>query len=72
MTLREWLNEKGPGAMTRLARDSGVSEQTLRAVARGLRMNRFDKANAVSIATGGLVTLDDLCGDPAARKKRKR
>lgn len=44
-----------------LAEKSGVSLLTLQNVERGGRIVRYDKAKQVSKATGGKVTIRDLC-----------
>lgn len=44
-----------------LSEASGVSTQTISSVARGARMNRYDLAKAISVATQGAVTVEELC-----------
>jgi transcriptional regulator with XRE-family HTH domain len=48
-----------------LAKKSGVSLLTLQGVERGATMRLFDKAKAISVATGGEVTVMELCDDSA-------
>ena len=44
-----------------LSESSGVSLLTLQQVERGGRMTNYTKAKQVSEATGGKVTIKDLC-----------
>jgi hypothetical protein len=44
-----------------LAKKSGVSYMTLTIVERGGKMVHYDKAKCVSQATGGAVTVEELC-----------
>jgi DNA-binding transcriptional regulator YdaS (Cro superfamily) len=44
-----------------LAEESGVSFQTCSTAYRGAAMNRYDKAKAIQTATGGRVTIKELC-----------
>lgn len=61
-SLSEWCDARGRGAMADLARESGVSYQTIQKVAtHGQRVVRYDVAKAISDATGGEVTVKDLC-----------
>lgn len=66
MKLRQWVTEQ-KGDRTRrdvlidLAKASQVSLMTLLAVDRGAVMSQYPKAKAVSEATGGDVTIKELC-----------
>ena len=41
--------------------ESKVSMLTLRGLMRGQKLVRYDKAKAISEATGGKVTIEELC-----------
>lgn len=45
----------------RLAATSGVGVRTIRLTFRGYRLARYRLAKALSDATGGAVTVEDLC-----------
>jgi hypothetical protein len=47
--------------LTVLARKARVSLMVLQGVERGARMGQYAKAKAVSEATGGKVTIKELC-----------
>jgi DNA-binding transcriptional regulator YdaS (Cro superfamily) len=55
MTFREWA-EANPGNLVRVSEESGVSRQTITALAKGMRLDSYKRALAVSKATDGLVT----------------
>jgi transcriptional regulator with XRE-family HTH domain len=68
MTLHEWIDRRvsALGVSRRailedLSDLAGVSVVTLSAVDRGARLGRYDKARALSEATGGKVTIKELC-----------
>jgi hypothetical protein len=67
MTLAEYLAEKaergeGRGEMARLARDSKLDYSTVWKIAkREHRLTEYPKAKALSDATGGLVSVEELC-----------
>jgi hypothetical protein len=74
MTLDEWVKAEQAAAvehkgekpsvltvLTRLADAAGVSVMTIRPVAKGSTMGLFDKALAVSRATGWKVSVPELC-----------
>ena len=77
MTFDQWLDAQVTAAKDRgehttrramckqVADASGVSLQTLMPVASGMRMGLYEKARAISAATGWAVTIPELCGDKA-------
>lgn len=75
MKLEQWIKEQiesksatgKKDAYKRLAatiREAGgetVSVLTIENVAGGLRIKKYDKAKAIELATGGAVTIAELC-----------
>lgn len=68
MTLEEWVVSevaKGNTNKTSVLRDladrSGVSLVTLLSVAKGMPITMYPKAQAISAATEGQVTVKELC-----------
>ena len=68
MRLEEWVAKKVKAEVTtrsrvvkKLAADSGVSKVTLDYVLRGALMQKYDLARRVSEATGGEVSIQELC-----------
>lgn len=62
MTLREYVNKNG-GAETlaRISEESEVSMVTLRHVMSGMKLKLYEKAKAISTATRGKVSVQELC-----------
>ncbi len=74
MTLEQWIyDQQLTQAKTKtailkdLATQSGGSLVTLQFVCRGSRLVSYPKARAVSLATGGRVTVRELCEKEALR-----
>lgn len=68
MTLTDWItacvDKSGMNRTTireRLASASGVSLVTIANVDNGMRLKNYDKAKALSDATKGSVTTEELC-----------
>jgi hypothetical protein len=61
MTFAEWVKDQPYGVMKRLEREHGFGYQTLSRVKRGERLKRYDIARRLSAATGGAVSIADLC-----------
>lgn len=68
MKLSDWVakeakrqSEFKTNVLKRLAKQSGVSLLTLQIVERGGNMDSYGKAKQVSEATGGKVSVKDLC-----------
>ncbi len=61
MQLSHWIKREGRGAITRICRESGVAYSTIYTAYRGQRIGRYATAKAISDATGGEVTVEDLC-----------
>ena len=64
MRLSKWLADKGRGAKAELQRVSGVSYTTIQKAERGIPIRNYAVAQKLSEATGGDVSVRDLC-DPA-------
>jgi hypothetical protein len=65
MKLKEWIDRQPGDTRTevyaRLAEESGVSLQTISSVDRGMLLKSYPRAKAISEATGGAVTVEELC-----------
>ncbi len=44
-----------------LAEATGISDETIANVDRGMRLKTYDRAKAIEAATKGLVTVQELC-----------
>jgi hypothetical protein len=61
MRFSEWVEGQPRGAMKRLERETGVGYNTLARLRRGETLRRYDVAKTLSDATGGAVSVADLC-----------
>jgi DNA-binding phage protein len=61
MRFKEWLSTQPHGTMMRICRDTGLGLRTIYAVRDGVNTPRFATAKRISEATGGAVTIEDLC-----------
>lgn len=61
MRFTDYVRKHGPETVARVAASSGVSEVTLRNVLRGMLISKYDVARRVSDATGGAVSVKELC-----------
>lgn len=71
MTLRQWLDGQGEGAMTRLVRDSGLTWPAVAAVVKGTSMPGLDTAAALEKATGGAVTMASILTECEAKRAER-
>lgn len=71
MRLDEWVRRQGVGELTRLKNKTGLAYTTVHAIYRGAQTPTFASAQALSEATGGVVTIAELC-TTAQRPGRKR
>jgi hypothetical protein len=60
MTLAEYKDLRGK-SWQEIADDSGVSLVTVRAVGKGMRLELYSVAKAISDSTDGVVTIKELC-----------
>lgn len=76
MRLRTWVKRAGKGAISQLAKATGLSYPTVHELAHDKRTAKPRTAKLISIATGGAVSLDELFELPRVTKrkpiKRKR
>lgn len=76
MQLSHWVEKQGRGAISRIWRESGVSCSTIYEALRGAPISRYPVAKAISDATGGAVSIDELFAPANATepswKKAKR
>lgn len=61
MTFAEWVKDQPYGVLKRLERQHGFGYQTLARVKRGELLKRYDIAKHLSEATGGAVSIAELC-----------
>lgn len=61
MKLDEFLSKPGAPTARDLAKKSGVSYTTIKAVRKGMVVKLYDIAKAISEATNGRVKIADLC-----------
>lgn len=73
MLLSQWIQRQGHGAITRLASATGLNYTTVFYPCHGDPVKTYDVAKRISAATGGLVSIEELC-EPAedTAQKRKR
>jgi DNA-binding transcriptional regulator YdaS (Cro superfamily) len=71
MLLATWAALRGWGALSWLARESGVTYPTVHAIARGARRASYKTAIKLSEATGGAVTVAELCESPQPPKQKE-
>jgi hypothetical protein len=72
MRLREYIDTAGHGEISRIVRAAGVAASTLHDVLNGKPIRRYETAKKIAAATGGKVTVEELCEAPAKPAKRKR
>lgn len=75
MRLGEWIDTQPRGAKAKLARDAQVQFNTILYLIAGKHVPSFETARAVSAATGGIVTIEELCtrtaAKPSSRARRR-
>lgn len=72
MRLSEWVTTRGKGELARLTRVTGLSYPTVHGLANGRHRARYATAKLISAATGGAVSIVELCELPPKRRARKR
>ena len=72
MLLGDYIKKHGYGTMRLLANDSGVSYVTVRNATRGMLIKHYDVAKALSKATGGVVSIPELCETVEELLKKRR
>jgi DNA-binding transcriptional regulator YdaS (Cro superfamily) len=72
MRLRAWVKLEGEGEMTRLARATGLSYQTIHALARDKHPASAPSARLICAATGGAVSFVELTDEVPTRRRAKR
>lgn len=65
MRMPEYIKDKPRGEKARLARVSGLAYGTVHNVCNGELLKTYDAAEKLSAATGGVVSIDELCKPPA-------
>jgi hypothetical protein len=81
MRLREWVENRGRGELVRLMHATRVAYTTLHKLANDQNTARYPTAKKISAATGGAVSIAELCELPPpppaplaadAKKRRSR
>jgi len=72
MQLHKWIKTQGRGALADLSRETGLAYQTVHAIYARKRPAHPKSALAISKATGGLVTFEELTLAKINRPKRRR
>ena len=68
MLLREYIDAKGRGEISRLVRETGCAGSTIHDVLNGKPIAKFATAQKIAAATGGLVSAESLCGPQEIKK----
>jgi hypothetical protein len=71
MTLADWCDQQGRGEKKRLSDATGLGQNVILYLAAGKRAATYRVAKLVSAATGGKVSIEELC-DPHGARKRAR
>jgi hypothetical protein len=73
MTFAEWIQAQPRGTMKRLEREIRIGYSTLHKLKGGAGIARYAVAQRLSDATGGLVSIDEICNPRRPiRKARAR
>jgi DNA-binding transcriptional regulator YdaS (Cro superfamily) len=72
MHLDRWVRQEGYGALSRLARDTGLAYGTVYGAYRRRTQITYASAAAIQKATKGQVTVDELCSAKPLAPRRKR
>jgi len=64
MRFTEYVAQSPHGEMKRIEREARVGYQTLIRAKNGIRLNEYDVAKRISDATGGKVSVAELCEAP--------
>ena len=66
MRLPEYVQKADRGVISRLSRESGLAYATVHACSKGRLLKRYETASRLSAATGGVVSVAELCDPPVA------
>lgn len=61
MYLSEYVTREGRGALSRIQRETGLAYTTVFRAARGRAIKKYEVARRISAATGGAVSVEELC-----------
>lgn len=64
MRLKQWVAQQGRGELTRLQHETKIAYSTLSLLASDHHVARYPTAVAISKATGGAVSIAELCELP--------
>jgi len=68
ISLEQWVERQGRGALVRLATDTGIDYQQLRRYVKRLAIPQFKAASIISAATGGKVSVISMLSRTRAPK----
>ena len=68
MMLSEYVRSKGSGEISRIVRVAEVANTTVHRALKGQPVSRYETAKRISDATGGVVSIAELC-EPATPKQ---
>lgn len=66
MQLKEWADKQPRGVLKRIEHEAKVGWTTIARAMRGEHIGRYETARRISEFTGGVVSIEELCGDSAA------
>lgn len=72
MTLDQWLSSRPRGALKQLEFAASVGNVTLHKARRGVPLSRYAVAKRISEATGGAVSIAELCEPDSFKPKRRK
>lgn len=61
MRLREWVEKRGRGEISRIVKDTGLAYSTVYWIYKGKTTPEYETAKKISVYTEGQVTIDELC-----------
>ena len=71
MRLDRWIAKQGYGALSKLARDTGLAYGTVFGAYKRRTQTSYDSALKIQKATRGKVTVADICGQRPTRKAKR-
>jgi hypothetical protein len=71
MRFPDWVEAQEKGALKRIERETGVGYTTLMRLRAGEAISRYDVAEKISKATGGAVSIQEICKAPKPARSRR-
>lgn len=72
MKLSDWVAREGAGAKTRLQKATGKTFATISRIVRGKCVPEWETATAISAATGGECSAEEILADAITAKAARR